>query len=270
MLMLAFVVGIVWAIREGRRKGVASEVIIDCSLWVLLSSVLFARLFFIVLDWSEYAGKWSEWYKLWEGGLSFHGGLFGAVLAGVLFAWKRGLPFGLLTDVLTPSIPLGYAIARVGCFLNGCCHGVPTSLPWGVRFLARPALLGRELTPPSHPTQLYASIASLIVFGIILLLRDRVRVPGQLFGTYLAIYGLQRFIIEFWRAGASATTVGALGGLTEAQIASFALAVAAAGAVIYLNRRGRAAAAEPVEAEASPEPQPATTEASTRRRRTHR
>ncbi len=275
MLMLAFVVGILWALREGRRRGITSDVIIDCSLWVLLSSVFCARLLFIALDWQNYAGNWREWYRLWEGGLSFHGGLFGAALATAIFARRRGIRLGLLADVLTPSIPLGYAIARVGCFLNGCCHGGPTDLPWGHQFLARPALPGHELTPASHPTQIYASLASLLVLGVVLLLRGRTRVPGQLVWTYLALYGLQRFIIEFWRAGASATALPLLGSLTEAQVASIPLTIGAAAIVIYLDRRPPPAPedaedqAAPADREAKPAPeqQPA---AQPRRRRTHR
>jgi len=224
MLTLGFLAGILWMRREGKQRGLGTDVVLDFALWILLSSIIFARALFVLLNWSDFADTPQDIVLLWRGGLSFHGGVLGALAAAMLFAIRRRIPLGTLADAGAPAIPLGYAFARIGCFLNGCCGGYPTALPWAVRFSAVPGNPA-VLTPPSHPTQIYDSLMSLLVFGIIILLKPHTRARGQLFAAYVAIYSLERYVVDFWRVGASAAVFHPLAPLTEAQVASVVIGI---------------------------------------------
>ena len=143
--------------------------------------------------------------------------------------WK-GLSFWKCADLLAPSVAIGYAITRIGCFLNGCCYGAPTSLPWGVRFHEH-----GFLTPPSHPTQLYATAANLLIFFLLTRLERLKRAPGFIFVSYLGLYSIYRFLIEFLRKGYSAQV--SLFGLTQAQVASIVIIVACAVVIVTFCRQ---------------------------------
>lgn len=124
------------------------------------------------------------------------------------------------------GIALGYSFARIGCFLNGCCHGVPTDLPWAVTF----PVTGACTTPdvPVHPTQLYASALSFLIFAVLVYLKPRVKRPGHLFLGYLMLYSVMRFGVEFTRAGATARYLTEGFFMTEAQLASIIILVLSA------------------------------------------
>src|SRR5437764_1698871 len=98
MLMLAFLVGTLLGTREARRKGLDPNVILDVAPWLLVASIVGARLVYVALQWPHFAGHLSEVPKVWTGGLSFHGGLGGAVLGGVGYTWRRRLPFWRYAD----------------------------------------------------------------------------------------------------------------------------------------------------------------------------
>ena len=215
MLVLAFAVGIWWATREAKRRGMPPERMVDSGLAALVGGLIGARVLYIILD--PVLG-WRDLPFIWRGGLSFHGGLVGGMIAVAIYGLAVRTNPALIFDTGAPSIALGYAIARIGCLLNGCCYGCPTTVPWAMRFL-NPTT--GELTPPSHPAQLYASAGSLVVFGILLFLRGRARVHGQLFLAYVGLYGVLRFLVEIFRKGY--TSEPTLGYLTAAQGVSIGL-----------------------------------------------
>ena len=218
MLVLGFAIGIWWAIREARLRGLPPERMIDAGLAALIGGLIGARILYIVLD--PYLG-WRDLPFIWRGGLSFHGGLAGGMLAVAIYGFIVGVSPALIFDTGAPSMALGYAIARIGCFLNGCCYGCPTNLPWAFRF--RDPTTG-AWTPPSHPAQLYAAIGSLTAFGILMWLRPRARVHGQLFIAYMGLYGVVRFVVEIFRKGyTSGPPIP--GPFTAAQVASIGLMI---------------------------------------------
>jgi phosphatidylglycerol---prolipoprotein diacylglyceryl transferase len=241
MLMLAFLAGTAVAVRLGRRRGISSEHVLDLTAIILVAGIVGARLLYLALEWSYFREHPAHIWRLWEGGLSFQGGLLAALLAGALYCRRQGLSFLAMGDVIAPGTALGYAIGRVGCFLNGCCYGAPTSLPWACQF-HDPPVTG-PLTPPSHPTQIYASLASLVIFGLLMGVFRRQRVTGQVLWSYLLLYAVYRFAIEFLRKGATAEVMGAL--LTGAQWASVTTALVAGAALIHLSRRPKETSAEP-------------------------
>jgi phosphatidylglycerol:prolipoprotein diacylglycerol transferase len=241
MLMLAFVVSMLWCLRTARRKGFSTDQVIDLSLLILILGVVGSRIVFVLLRMDAYRSSPEDVLKVWEGGLSFHGGVLGAVLGGLWFARRTRRSFWDVADLVTPSIPLGYAIAKWGCFLNGCCAGGPTNLPWAMRFPVEGSGL-RVLGPPSHPVQIYDSLLSLLIFAAIDVLGPRLRVSGHLFLAYLSLYSVSRIATEALRKGVTAHVL--FDGVTEAQAASAAIIVFAAIAASRLSRRREAAGAE--------------------------
>jgi phosphatidylglycerol:prolipoprotein diacylglycerol transferase len=233
LLMVGFLAGILLARREARRMGLSAELALDLGIWVLVAAVVFARGLFVVLNWGDFAAQPLAALYIWQGGLSFHGGLLGGVAAGTLFARRRGVSFWALADMNAPALALGYGIGKFGCLLNGCCYGAPTGLPWGVRFCLFSD--SQIMTEPSHPTQIYAALGSLVILAILLSVRDRMAARGQLFLLYLMLYSVVRSGIEVLRKGYTAQV--ALDGLTEAQLASAFIFLGAAIGFCLLGRK---------------------------------
>lgn len=230
MMVVGFALGIWRAVRVSlTRYRIPPERVYDIGIVALVGGVIGARALYILLN--PETERWAEFYAVWRGGLSFHGGLAAAIAAGWVYTRIAGLRFWDCADLVAPSIALGYAIARIGCFINGCCYGAPTNLPWAVRFGEH-----GPLTPPSHPTQLYASLANLLIFAALVRAERMRRAPGFVFAVYIGLYGVYRFLIEFLRAGYTAQ-IWAFG-LTQAQGVSVLMvaASAAAAAILYHKR----------------------------------
>lgn len=227
MMILGFLLGLYRAVRVSKSRGIDSSSVIDVSLYSLLAGIVGARLVFILLNWQSFHRSFGEMFSIWEGGLSFHGGILFAV--GVIYFYTRvkEIPFLALADLLAPSLALAYAVARIGCFLNGCCYGTPTGLPWGVSFSVVD-------DAHRHPTQLYAFLAGLLIFVALTRVEKWRKPNGYTFFSFLALYSVYRFLIEIIRRGATAEVVS--WGLTEAQVVS---AVMLTGSVVALWRLGR-------------------------------
>lgn len=232
MLVVAFTAGTAYMALYGDRKVIKPAETIDLALYALIGAVIGSRVIFVALDWGMYAGHPAKLFNVWEGGLSFHGGLLGALLAGVLFAHRRRKKFWALTDVAAPGIALGYAFARIGCFLNGCCHGHVCEFPWAMRFLN--GELPNELV---HPTQLYALLMSLTLFFILIGLRGKFPRNGHLFASYLALYSIGRFLLEFTRAGATGKLLQWAPWMTVGQFASILIFLGAVLAIALTWKR---------------------------------
>ncbi len=208
MLALAFVVGIWFATRQARREEVSANTILDLSLVALLTGIIGARILFVLLNLNYYLLHPFEIIMFWQGGLIYSGGLILGTLCAILFLKVRRLNIWKVVDIYAPSLAIGQAIGRIGCFLNGCCFGKPVS--WGIKF--PPGSMAsyeqfsqsliksvNEYSLPVHPTQLYSSLNALIIFLILILVRRRKRFNGELFWLYLLLYAITRFGIEFLR-----------------------------------------------------------------------
>jgi phosphatidylglycerol:prolipoprotein diacylglycerol transferase len=207
MLAMSFLVGIFVARRRASKFGIEPNHIMDLSVYIILGAVVGSRLLYVAYHLDEYR-NFLDMFALWEGGATLYGGLILTVLLSYLFAAKRGLGFLRLADVVSPSIALGIMFTRMGCFLSGCCYGKPTSLPWGVQFPDGCAAgyysrqMAETLSLPSvhlHPTQLYASLYGLVIFLLLLLFERRVKKLGSTFGAFLLLYGISRFVLDFFR-----------------------------------------------------------------------
>lgn len=207
MLAIAFLVGIYIFVKEGSKEKIEKEKIFDLSFYVIVVSLIFSRLTFILMNLGEYVKE--PFSILWPvSGLSFHGGLVGGILAGILFARKNKISFLKLADAASPSLAIGMSIARVGCFLNGCCIGYQSNVPWAVKF--------KNMEYFSHPSQIYDAILNLFLFIFLVFIRKYKKKDGYIFSLYLMGSAITRFLVEFTRKGASANVF--VFGLTEAQV----------------------------------------------------
>lgn len=203
MLAISFLVGIYIASKNWEKLGYDPEFVVNTSIWGMIFVLVGARLFYTVQNHSEYfsltyPSKILNVFKVWEGGLVFYGGLIGGVIGTIIYVRKKGQPVLDFLDSIAPSIGLGHFFTRIGCFLNGCCYGRPTDLPWGVKFPpgSNPA---RHYTGHIHPTQLYESLSGIVLFTILYFLFKNRKFKGQVFFSYLLMYSVIRFTIEFFR-----------------------------------------------------------------------
>ncbi|NIT36564.1 MAG: prolipoprotein diacylglyceryl transferase [candidate division Zixibacteria bacterium] len=225
-LAVAFILGILITARNARKVGLKFSDFIDMGFWVVIAAIVGARVFFILFNLPAYIQDPLAVLKIWRGGVIFYGGLFAAAVTAIVFMKRRGIPVWLGADLVAPQVALGYAITRVGCFLNGCCYGKLTSLPWGVG----PPGLGIRF----HPVQLYASAANLVIFVILVVAWRHRRFDGQIFWGYLVLYSIYRFAIEFFRGDHGPLALG----LTVPQFMSIVLFGCALAAWLDLRARG--------------------------------
>jgi len=152
--------------------------------------------------------------RIWQGGMSFHGGMLGVFVAMWLFGRKTGRSFFQVTDFLAPLVPIGLGAGRIGNFINGELWGRPTDLPWGMVF---PFVDSQ----PRHPSMLYeALLEGLVLFVILWLYSSRPRPLRAVSGLFMLGYGVFRFAVEFVRQPDAHIGFVALGWLTEGQLLS--------------------------------------------------
>lgn len=227
MIIIGFALGLWRTTRVCRKRGISPEQIYDLSLIVFVSGLIGARLLFVLLNLrTEGLGRF---YAVWEGGLSFHGGIIAGLIAGYIYTRAKRLNFWVCADLIAPALAIGYAFTRIGCFLNGCCYGAPTTLPWAVQFHEH-----GFTTPPSHPTQIYAFLANIVIFALLTRLEKMGRKPGFVFTGYIGLYGVYRFLVEYLRAGYTAQVW--LLGLTQAQWASIAMVLLSVALIVSVFR----------------------------------
>lgn len=221
MIATAFIVGLYLARREAKRKGIEEESIVNFSLYALIAGIIGARLYYIAFyNLGNYLEHPAEIFSIWKGGLAIHGGIIGGLLTAIWFAKRWGISFWKLSDTLTPSLILGQAIGRIGCFLNGCGYGSPTRLPWGVVFPKGSPGDFEYGSQPLHPTQLYEMLLNFSIFLFLWKWRKKRKYDGYLFLLYLILYSGGRFLVEIFRGdslyiwGTSLKSAQALGILT--------------------------------------------------------
>ena len=248
LLAIAFLVGIQLFVARGVRRGLPEDRLHNVSLLLLVLSVVGGRGLFVLTHWSDYARDPLGAFRLWEGGLILYGGYFLAIAGGIAYLRRARVPVWRVADAIAPSAALGIAIGRLGCFLNGCCFGLPTKLPWGVHF--PPGSYSSYTFPGEvlHPSQLYLAGAGGLLFTLLLVLDRRQRFDGWLFWTYVALDAGCRFLIDFTRYYDQTSFLGTFAGLSfnMNQILSGVLILASAVMLVALSRRQAAQGGSPV------------------------
>ena len=210
----------------------------DFVVWCTLGIILGGRIGYVLFyDLPRYTAHPLEVFALWQGGMSFHGGFLGTVLAMVLFSRVRRIPTWSLIDVIAPSVTFGLFLGRLANFVNGELFGRVTDVPWAIIFPAG----GPE---PRHPSQLYeASLEGLGLFIVLRILTHRyhkLQTPGFISGAFATGYGVARTFVEFFRQ--PDIQIGYLaGGLTMGMLLSIPMIFAGIALMVWASRRKAAA-----------------------------
>ncbi len=225
-IALAFLCAIFISKREAALVGADSQKIGDLIFWILIAAIVGSRLFYVVIYREKYfPGNFFDVFKIWEGGLVFYGGFIGAVVVAIWFLTRNKMRVWRAGDIITPAIPFGHFLGRLGCFSAGCCHGKECTLPWAVVFTHPQTLAEKGVSV--HPTQLYESFANLIIFSLIMYFKRYKKFDGQVFWTYVIIYAITRSIIEMFRGDfRGAEILGILSTSQSIACVLFAIAVA--------------------------------------------
>lgn len=230
MISLGILVATLALLREAPRAKIEPDYILEAIITAAVSGLIFARLLYVALNWEFFSNRPLEILFARFEGLSFFGGFFGGALAVYLWSRWRKIDFAGFADLLAPYLALGYAFGRIGCFLNGCCYGIETSVPWAMRASMVDSAL-------RHPVQLYALIGAVLIFVLLKVYRPAYYFAGfKLFGLF-ALYGLMRFAVEFFREEAALWL-----GLSVAQLFSLVLFAVSTAVILGFTFRERRAA----------------------------
>ena len=244
LMAVAFLVGTWLGLREAKRMSLDEDGFVNVILLTLVASILGARALYVIEHLGEFRRSWGSVWALWEGGLTLYGGIVAGTFGGLTAAARMGLPRWRVADALTPSLAIGAMFGRIGCFLNGCCYGHPTLVPWGVKFPPAAFATLEFGDTPVHPSQLYNAAAALVLFVVMWTLRRRFRVPGVLFWTFIVAFSLVRIPIDLTRSyEADAVLVRGVIDVTESQAMSLALALFGAAMILRLRREAAGARA---------------------------
>ncbi len=202
LVAFGFLCALALAIYLAPRFGFPKIFVWDWAFYVLIGVIVGSRLLYFIVEWRyiEWTPKGILLTFLHAGGV-FYGGLIGAAALSIWYLRRVQAPLWDAADLAAAPLALGHAIGRIGCFAAGCCYGKPTDVPWAVEF-THPfsgEKIGTPLMTPLHPTQLYESAWNLVIFVTIFVLIRWRRRSGDLWWIYLPMYGVGRFVIEFFR-----------------------------------------------------------------------
>jgi phosphatidylglycerol:prolipoprotein diacylglycerol transferase len=234
MYMISFIAGYFLLKRLAKRKklGMSTDDLYDLLFFLILGVMVGGRIGYVLFyDLGSYLQRPIEILYIWQGGMSFHGGFVGVLLATLFLCWKRKWNFWEIADLVCAAAPIGLGLVRLGNFINGELYGRQTTVPWGMVFPA-----GGDVV--RHPSQLYeAFLEGIVLFVIAQWLYRKDLYPGTVTWAFIGFYGLFRFLVEFVREP-DAHILFDLGPLTRGQLLTFPmLAVGLAMLFIFARRR---------------------------------
>ena len=236
LLAAAYLLGLKLAMTRAKTRGLDANRVLDLGIYIIISALVGAKLLLLVTDFRTFTANPRELLTLARAGGVFYGGLILAVVVALWYIRKIGLPLWTTCDVFAPGIALGHVVGRFGCLFAGCCYGKETRLPWAITFHDpfAAANVGTPLGVPLHPTQLYEAGAEFLILLLLLGIERRNRgFPGRTFWLYMLLYGVSRFIIEFYRGDERGNPIGTL---STSQLISVLLAPLAVVMLVYLAR----------------------------------
>ena len=201
---------------------------------IMLGIIIGGRLGYVLFyNLSYYFSHPLDIFKVWEGGMSFHGGAIASIILGYFFCKKHKLSFYQLADPVLPLASIGLGLGRLGNFINAELYGRVTNVPWAMIFPTDPQKL------PRHPSQLYEIfLEGIVLFVVSFLMLKKISKPGIVFWTWIGLYGLFRFLVEFVRE--PDTQLGfVLGPLTMGQVLSSLMIISSIIALILLKRKSK-------------------------------
>jgi phosphatidylglycerol:prolipoprotein diacylglycerol transferase len=238
----------IWlAQREARRRGIGPEIVSDAAIWVGVAALVGGRVLYVVQNelptLSEHP---THLLMVWMGGLSFYGGLVGAIVALVMFARRRGIPVLAVLDIAAPGAAIGQAIGHIGCLIGGDSYGIPTTLPWAVIYRNPAAMAPQNIA--LHPTQAYEAILLAVMFVALWLVRERFAGLGNGYVASVYLLGLAviRFGLFFLRDEPTVFL-----GLKTAQWLGLGVAILAVALFLVARRQARPIQSSSIQLEAS-------------------
>jgi len=244
LLCLSVVIGRITAVRLARRAGLDPRLMDRACVWALAGALAGTRLLYVVTNLDQFSNP-IDILLIGRGGLVAYGGFLGGFVTTFVFCRIHRVNLWVWVDCVAPSLCVGLLLTRLGCFLAGCDYGRPWDGPWAVHFPAgSPAFQEQTfqgLLPPGatqslalHPTQLYESLAGLVLLLFVVAIRRRRRFPGQVFLALVPAYAVLRYAIELFRADLHR---GALGPFSTSQVIAMVTFLSAV-SVTHAIRRG--------------------------------
>jgi phosphatidylglycerol---prolipoprotein diacylglyceryl transferase len=236
LLALAYLVALQLAVVRARRRGLDGTKVMDLGIYLIIAALVGAKLMLVVVDFDYFWAQPRELLSLVRAGGVFYGGLLAALGVAILLVRRYDLRIWPVADLFAPGIALGHVVGRLGCLMAGCCFGTPASVPWAITFTNPLASVnvGTPLGIPLHPTQLYDAGAELLIFVFLLASERRGRpFEGRTFWLYMLLYGISRFIVEFFRGDDR----GVILGVSTSQFVSILVVPLAIAMLIRLRAR---------------------------------
>ena len=242
LLAAAYLLGLRLATSRAKARGIDPNRALDLGIAIIVSALVGAKLLLVIVDFDKYTQNPAEIMAVLRSGGVFYGGLIAAVAVAFWYMRRHRMPLWTTCDVFAPGIALGHAVGRLGCLAAGCCFGRETTMPWAITFTDPVARVnsGTPLGVPLHPTQLYEATAELAILAVLLATERRGRpFEGRTFWSYMVLYGVSRFAIEFFRGDDRGVVFGSI---STSQFISLLLVPAAVAMLFHLARRQDATA----------------------------
>ena len=248
MYMLSFIIGffVLRRFARYRKLNISTDDLYDLLFYLILGVMVGGRLGYVFFyDLGSYLHEPLSIFAIWQGGMSFHGGFIGMILAALYITRKKKWDFWEIADLVCAAVPIGLGLGRIGNFINGELFGRPTNVAWAMIFPEGGAM-------PRHPSQLYeALLEGFVLFFILKWIYKKNFYRGTVFWALLAFYGLFRFLVEFVREPDAQLGLD-LGPFTRGQELTFPMLVIGAVMTIIYARRSRP---EPVRPKRKSRPQ---------------
>ncbi len=240
LIAVAFLVGLFVASWQAKKAGLDATRITDMAVYVLIAGLLGAKLMLLAGERSAWKDPRELFSIFFQSGGVFYGGLLGGIVMAFVCIRRYGLPAWPTADVLAPGVVIGQSIGRLGCLAAGCCWGKSATVPWAITFTDVYAYhqVGTPVDTPLHPSQIYESLATLLIFVVLIWLAPHKKFQGQVVLSYVVLYSVARFGLEYFRGDAGR---GFIGPLSTSQAVAIVL-VLAAGALFLRLRKTKPAA----------------------------
>lgn len=234
-LAIILATGMAYYLARGTRY---QKHILDLIVYSVLGAIVGARIWHVFFfQWEYYANNLSEIFAIWNGGISIQGALIGGFVTAAIYAWRHKLSFWELADILAPAIILGQGIGRIACFLNGDAFGSPTNSGFGIVYPEGTMAYDRYGAVPLWPAEVWEGQLDIIIFGILMAMKNLKLPVGILFVSYNMMYSVVRFSLEYLRGDSPRYTLD----WTAGQWTSITIIMISLVLMVYLFRRNHTA-----------------------------